>query len=125
MQRDYVVKAKFWENIYRKAYDFSSGLAIPNHFQLEESRAVGQTLPIRLKFYFHKERNGLFTMVSTQSMRLTLCVNGLRCPFKGTGGLDRDNAALTGLTSSHTKCLKTRRLPPRQSWCSPRGRVHI
>lgn len=39
------MKAKFWENIYRKAYVFLSGLAIPNHFQLEESRAVGQTLP--------------------------------------------------------------------------------
>ena len=45
MQFDYVVKAKFWEYMYREAYGFSSGLAIPNHFQLEESRAVGQTLP--------------------------------------------------------------------------------
>lgn len=43
------MKAKFWENIFRKAYGFSSGLAIPNHFQLEESRAVCQTLPSSTK----------------------------------------------------------------------------
>jgi len=53
MQCDYVVKAKFWENIYRKAYGFSSGLAIPNHFQPEESRAVGQTLPASTKALEH------------------------------------------------------------------------
>ena len=41
---EYLMKAKFWENIFRKADGFSSGLAIPNPFQLEESRAVGQTL---------------------------------------------------------------------------------
>jgi hypothetical protein len=43
--KGYLMKAKFWENIYRKAYGFSSGLAIPNHFQLEESRMGWQTLP--------------------------------------------------------------------------------
>jgi hypothetical protein len=49
MQCAHIVKAKFWENIFRKAYGFSSGLAIPNHFQLEESRAVGQTLRVHAK----------------------------------------------------------------------------
>ena len=49
MQCDYVVKAKFWENIYRKVYGFSSGLARPDHFQLEESRALGQTLAASAK----------------------------------------------------------------------------
>ena len=47
------MKAKFWENFYRKAYGFSSGLAIPNHFQLEESRAAGQTLPTSTKALEH------------------------------------------------------------------------
>jgi len=45
----HLMKAKFWENIYRKAYGFSSGPAIPNDFQLEESRAVGQILPASTK----------------------------------------------------------------------------
>ena len=53
MEYEYLVKAKFWENIYRKAYGFSSGLAIANHFQLEESRAVGQTLPASTKALEH------------------------------------------------------------------------
>src|SRR5215217_8044121 len=35
----------------------------------------------------------------------------------------RDNATLPEPTSSHINCLKTRRLPPRQSWRSPRGQV--
>ena len=49
-------------NIYRKAYGFSSGLAIPNDFQLEESRALGQTLPSSTKALEHISL-GLFRII--------------------------------------------------------------